>query len=332
MNILVTGGAGYVGSHTCVELLRHNYNIIIVDNLSNSSMDAVEAIKKLSGKDFRFYEKDLIHLDALDTIFEENRIDAVLHFAGYKAVGESVTNPLIYYQNNITGTLNLLELMSKYQVKKFVFSSSATVYGINNPIPYVESMPLLPESPYGWTKMMIEQILRDYAASENDVKVALLRYFNPIGADSSGLLGERPTGIPNNLMPYICQVAQGKIEFLNIYGNNYKTIDGTGVRDYIHVYDLVKGHLKALEKLEEIRNVEAYNLGTGRGTSVLELITAFEKASGIKIPYKISSRRPGDIGEYYADITKASEELNWRPEFTLEDMCLDSWNFISKKN
>ena len=329
MNVLVTGGAGFIGSHTCVELLENNIDIVVMDNYCNSSPDALRAVEQITGKTFPIYECDMLDYDNFEKIFEENKIDAVIHFAGLKAVGESVSKPLEYYHNNITGTLNLLRLMRKYDVKKLVFSSSATVYGMNNPVPFREDMPVGgTTNPYGTTKYFIEQILRDVAFADDSWSIALLRYFNPIGAHKSGLIGENPNGIPNNLMPYIARVAAGQLECLSVYGNDYPTPDGTGVRDYIHVCDLANGHLKALEKLDSIRGAEAYNLGTGKGCSVLEVVAAFEKASGRKVNYKIAPRRPGDIAECYADASKAKRELGWEAKLGLDDMCRDSWHFI----
>ena len=329
--ILVTGGAGFIGSHTCVELLEAGYEVVIVDNFSNSKPEALNRIKKITGKDFAFYEADLLDLAVLEKIFEENKIDAVIHFAGLKAVGESVQKPVEYYHNNITGTLMLIKAMRKYGCKKIVFSSSATVYGPVNKAPYTEDMPTSATNPYGYTKVMIEQILRDVYVSDNDWSVSLLRYFNPIGAHKSGLIGEDPNGIPNNLLPYICQVAVGKLEKLGVFGDDYDTPDGTGVRDYIHVVDLAKGHIKALEKLEkEKEGLYIYNLGTGHGVSVLDMVKGFEKATGKAVPYKIAPRRPGDIAICYADPTKAKEELGWIAEKNIDDMCKDSWNYIEK--
>lgn len=329
MNVLVTGGAGFIGSHTCVELLENNIDIVVMDNYCNSSPDALRAVEQITGKTFPIYECDMLDYDNFEKIFEENKIDAVIHFAGLKAVGESVSKPLEYYHNNITGTLNLLRLMRKYDVKKLVFSSSATVYGMNNPVPFREDMPVGgTTNPYGTTKYFIEQILRDVAFADDSWSIALLRYFNPIGAHKSGLIGENPNGIPNNLMPYIARVAAGQLECLSVYGNDYPTPDGTGVRDYIHVCDLANGHLKALEKLDSIHGAEAYNLGTGKGSSVLEVVAAFEKASGRKVNYKIAPRRPGDIAECYADASKAKRELGWEAKLGLDDMCRDSWHFI----
>jgi len=327
LKVLVTGGAGYIGSHTCVELLNNGYDVIIVDNLSNSKPEVINRIKELTRKDFKFYRADILNKKEIDKIFKENNIEAVIHFAGLKAVGESVKIPLRYYYNNVTGTLVLCEVMQKHNVKKMVFSSSATVYGKPKTVPITEDFPLSATNPYGRTKLMIEQILRDVYVSDNDWSIALLRYFNPIGAHESGRIGEDPNGIPNNLMPYITQVAIGKRERLNVFGDDYDTHDGTGVRDYIHVVDLAKGHLKALEKVMATKGVEAYNLGTGVGYSVLDVVRNFEKVTGKKIPYVITSRRPGDIDKCYADPTKACKELGWKAEKTLEDMCRDAWNW-----
>lgn len=328
--ILVTGGAGFIGSHTCVELLEAGYEVVIVDNFSNSKPEALNRIKKITGKDFTFYEADLLDLAALEKIFEENKIDAVIHFAGLKAVGESVQKPVEYYHNNITGTLMLIKAMRKYGCKKIVFSSSATVYGPVNKAPYTEDMPTSATNPYGYTKVMIEQILRDVYVSDNDWSVSLLRYFNPIGAHKSGLIGEDPNGIPNNLLPYICQVAVGKLEKLGVFGDDYDTPDGTGVRDYIHVVDLALGHIKAVEKVEGEDGLFIYNLGTGIGYSVLDIVKSFEKASGKKIPYVIGPRRDGDIATCYSDPSKALKELGWKAERGLDEMCEDSWRWQSQ--
>lgn len=325
--VLVTGGAGYIGSHTVVELLDQDYSVIIVDNFSNSKPEVLNRIREITGKDFLFYKVDLLDKDALEEVFKKHRIDAVIHFAGLKAVGESVSIPIKYYHNNLTGTLNLCSLMEKYQAKRMVFSSSATVYGLNNKAPFTEDMPLSATNPYGWTKFMIEQILRDIYVADNSWSTILLRYFNPIGAHESGRIGEDPNGIPNNLMPYITQVAVGKREHLHVFGNDYDTHDGTGVRDYIHVVDLAKGHIKALEKVLTSTGVDAINLGTGVGYSVLDVVKSFEKANGLKIPYKITGRRPGDIGTCFADPGKALKVLGWKAEKSLEDMCRDSWNW-----
>ena len=331
MKVLITGGAGFIGSHTCVELLEKGVEIVVMDNFCNSTPEAVEAIKNITGKDFPFYECDMLDYAGFKKIFDENKLDAVIHFAGLKAVGESVQKPLEYYHNNLEGTLNLLRLMREYGVKKLVFSSSATVYGLNNPVPFREDMPIGgTTNPYGTTKFFIEQILQDLAFADPTWKIALLRYFNPVGAHESGLIGENPRGIPNNLMPYIVRVAAGQLEKLSVYGDDYPTPDGTGVRDYIHVCDLAAGHLKALEQLEHIEGARAWNLGTGHGSSVLEVVHAFEKASGKKVPYVIAPRRAGDIAECYADVTRAKEELHWEAKCSLEKMCADSWNYIVK--
>ncbi len=331
MKVLVTGGAGYIGSHTCISLLDAGHEIVVVDNFSNSSPDVIDAIKKITGKGFPFYRLDVRDEKALAEVFYENKIDAVIHFAGYKAVGESVERPLMYYENNLMSTISLCKVMKQFSCKKIVFSSSATVYGLYNPIPYTEDMPLSAESPYGRTKLMIEQILVDICRSDRDFSAVLLRYFNPIGAHESGLVGENPAGIPNNLLPYVALVAVGKLPHLQVFGNDYDTRDGTGVRDYIHVCDLADGHLKALDYAAEHTGAEAINLGTGHGTSVLEIVDAFEKASGRTVNYIYTARRAGDIGEYYADTTKASEVLNWTAKYGIEKMCRDSWNFIKTK-
>ncbi len=329
MAILVTGGAGYIGSHTCAELLQAGYEIIVVDNLSNSKETSLERVKEITGKPFGFYKADLLDREALEDIFAQEDIDAVIHFAGLKAVGESVSIPLRYYHNNITGTLNLCEVMQKYNVKNLVFSSSATVYGDPHKVPITEDFPLSVTNPYGRTKLMIEEILRDLYVSDAAWNVAILRYFNPIGAHISGRIGEDPNGIPNNLVPYIAQVAVGKLKELHVFGNDYPTPDGTGIRDYIHVVDLALGHLKALEKLKTDPGVVTYNLGTGQGYSVLEMADAFSKASGKAIPYKITDRRPGDIAACYADSSKAREELGWSAHKGLDEMCADSWRWQS---
>ena len=331
MSVLVTGGAGFIGSHTSIELLEKGEKIVILDNFCNSKPEMIDKIKKLSGKDFKFYEVDLLDKEGIKKIFEENDIEAVIHFAGLKAVGESVQKPLEYYHNNITGTLNLLDIMKKYNCKKIVFSSSATVYGSPKTVPIKEDFPLSTTNPYGSTKLMIERILNDLYISDNEFSIALLRYFNPIGAHKSGEIGEDPNGIPNNLMPYINQVAVGKLETLSVFGNDYDTPDGTGVRDYIHVVDLAKGHLKALDKIREIKGIEAYNLGTGKGYSVLELVHAFEETTGVKVNYKIVPRRPGDIATCYADPTKAKHELGWVAEKEIKEMCEDSWRFTKNR-
>lgn len=327
MKILVTGGAGYIGSHTVIELLEKGHEVVIVDNFYNSHPEVLKRIKELSGKEFKFYEVDLLNKNDLKKVFEENEIDSVIHFAGYKAVGESVEKPLMYYHNNLTSTFILCEVMKEFGVKNIVFSSSATVYGLSNVSPLKEDLSLSTTNPYGTTKLFIEQILRDLYVSDKEWSIALLRYFNPIGAHKSGRIGENPNGIPNNLMPFITQVAVGKREKLSVFGNDYDTVDGTGVRDYIHVVDLAKGHIKALEKHMNFKGVEAYNLGTGKGVSVLELVKTFEKVNEVKIPYAISDRRPGDIATCFADASKAKKELGWEAEKTIEDMCKDSWNW-----
>lgn len=331
MAILITGGAGYIGSHTCVELLAAGYEIIVFDNFINSKPETLQKIKQITSKDFKFYPADLLDRVSLEQIFTENRIDAVVHFAGLKAVGESVEKPLLYYHNNVSGSINLFETMAKYKVKRIVFSSSATVYGNPATVPISEDFPLSTTNPYGSTKLMIENILRDLYTSDPEWSIALLRYFNPIGAHKSGLIGEDPNGLPNNLMPYITRVAAGKLEILNVFGNDYPTRDGTGVRDYIHVVDLSLGHIKALEKIMETNGVEAYNLGTGNGYSVLEVIKTFEKATGQKVSYRMAPRRPGDIAECYADPIKARNGLNWEAKRDLFEMCADSWRFINNR-
>ncbi|MCU9595509.1 UDP-glucose 4-epimerase GalE [Caldibacillus thermolactis] len=327
MSILVTGGAGYIGSHAAVELLDSNYDIVIVDNLSNSKMEAIKRVKELTGKSFPFYEIDLLDYEALKKVFENHSIDAVIHFAGLKAVGESVKIPLTYYHNNITGTLNLCNIMKEFNVKKLVFSSSATVYGNPEKVPISESAPLSATNPYGRTKLMIEEILRDLYNSDNSWRIALLRYFNPIGAHKSGRIGESPNGIPNNLMPYISQVAVKKREKLFVFGNDYNTHDGTGVRDYIHVVDLVKGHIKALEYLNNNTGIEAFNLGTGTGYSVLDLVKTFSEVNSVDIPYEITERRPGDVAICYANPEKAERMLKWKAEYDLRKMCEDTWRW-----
>ena len=330
MKILVTGGAGYIGSHTCVQLLNSGYDIVVLDNLDNSSEESLNRVKKITGKDFKFYKTDLLDYDGTNTVFDENGFDAVIHFAGLKAVGESVSQPLRYYHNNITGTLNLLDIMNKHNVKKIVFSSSATVYGDPHTVPIKEDFPLSCTNPYGQTKLDIEYILKDLSKSDSEWGVVLLRYFNPVGAHESGLIGEDPNGIPNNLIPYISQVAIGKLECLSVFGDDYDTKDGTGVRDYIHVVDLADGHLKALEKIKDNNGVFIYNLGTGMGYSVLEMVKAFSKACGKDVKYKIAPRRPGDIASCYADPSKAKEELGFVARHTLDDMCKDTWNWQTK--
>ena len=332
MKILVTGGTGFIGSHTCVELLNKDYEVVIVDNLSNSKKSALNSIEKITGKKIPFYEKDVCDKEALREIFKNHKIDAVIHFAGYKAVGESVQNPLMYYRNNIDSTLTLLEVMSEYNVKNIVFSSSATVYGKPKSLPIKEDFPLSTTNPYGSTKLMIENILRDLYTSDNDWAIAILRYFNPIGAHESGFLGENPNGIPNNLMPYIIKVATGELESLSVFGNDYDTHDGTGVRDYIHVVDLAKGHVKAIEKVLNEKGCDAYNLGTGKGYSVLDLVNTFMDVNNVKIKYEIKERRKGDIDACYADPSYAYEKLGWKAEKNIEKMCLDAYNFAKNSH
>ena len=327
MKILVTGGAGYIGSHTCVEMLNSGYEIVVIDNLDNSSEKALKRVEKITGKIIKFYENDVRDKDALRRIFTENKIDGVIHFAGLKAVGESVKLPLKYYGNNLESTITLLEVMAEFNVKRFVFSSSATVYGVAKEMPLKEGMGLGAINPYGRTKLFIEEILRDLYVSDNTWSIAILRYFNPIGAHKSGLIGEDPKGIPNNLMPYIAQVAVGKLEKLHVFGNDYNTIDGTGVRDYIHVVDLAIGHVKAIEWAVSNIGCEEINLGTGNGTSVLQLRDAFVKASGVDIPYVIDPRRPGDPDEVYADAQKAKNLLSWEAKFGVDEMCEDTWRW-----
>ncbi|MBR5535608.1 MAG: UDP-glucose 4-epimerase GalE [Clostridia bacterium] len=327
MKVLLTGGAGYIGSHTCIELLAAGHEAVIVDNYSNSKPEALNRIKEISGKDFAFYEADCCDKDALRKIFSENKIDAVIHFAGLKAVGESVRIPISYYRNNIDSSLALLEVMEEFDCNKIVFSSSATVYGVPKQVPLVEGMDTGCTNPYGWTKYMIEQILTDAAQANDKLSVVLLRYFNPIGAHESGRIGEDPNGIPNNLMPFITQVAVGKLPQLSVFGDDYPTHDGTGVRDYIHVVDLAKGHVKAIEYADKNTGTEIFNLGTGIGYSVMDVVKAFEKANDLTINYVIKERRPGDVAECYANATKALEKLGWKAEKNLEDMCRDSWNW-----
>lgn len=328
MQILVTGGTGYIGSHACVELLNNGYEVVIIDNLCNSKREVVDKIESITGKKIKFYEEDVCNKEALQTIFKENKIEAVIHFAGLKAVGESVQKPLMYYRNNLDSTLSLLEVMNEYNCKKLVFSSSATVYGTPKSLPIKEDFPLSTTNPYGSTKLMIEDILRDLYVSDNSWSIALLRYFNPIGAHESGLIGENPNGIPNNLMPYIIKVAIGELPILNIFGNDYDTADGTGVRDYIHVVDLAKGHIKAIEHVLKTSNIDTFNLGTGHGYSVLELVKTFEKVNNIKVNYQITDRRPGDIAACFADPSKAKEILGWQAEKNIEEMCRDGYHFI----
>ena len=327
MSVLVTGGMGYIGSHTTVELLKAGKDVIIIDNLCNSSIVVKDRIKEITGKDVKFYNIDLADKEAVEKVFEENSIESVIDFAALKAVGESVKNPLEYYMNNMVSFLVLLDIMKKNNVKNLVFSSSATVYGDAKTMPILESFPLTATNPYGRTKLMAEEILRDLAASDSSWNIAILRYFNPIGAHESGIIGEDPNGIPDNLMPYITKVAVGELKELSVFGNDYDTIDGTGVRDYIHVVDIAIGHIRALEKLETNSGLVTYNLGTGNGFSVLQLVKAFSKASGKEIPYKIAPRRAGDVAICYADPSKANRELNWKAERTLEQMCEDSWRW-----
>lgn len=330
MKILVTGGAGYIGSHTCVELLNAGYEVVILDNLYNASEKAVDRIKEIAGKDLTFYKADILDKEAMDKIFADEKPDCVIHFAGLKAVGESVVKPLEYYQNNITGTLNLCEVMRKNGCKNIIFSSSATVYGNPAFIPITEECPKgTPTNPYGWTKWMIEQILTDLHTADPEWNVILLRYFNPIGAHKSGLIGEDPKGIPNNLLPYVAQVAIGKLQSVGVFGNDYDTPDGTGVRDYIHVVDLAVGHVKAINKIKENPGVKVYNLGTGNGYSVLDVIKAFSKACGHDVPYVIKDRRPGDIATCYSDASLAKKELGWEAQYGIDEMCADSWKWQS---
>jgi UDP-glucose 4-epimerase len=330
LSILITGGAGYIGSHTCIELLNAGYEIVVIDNFENSKPESLKRVQEITRKEFKVYGIDLLDREGLEQVFNENNIEAVIHFAGLKAVGESVEQPLRYYHNNITGTLILAEVMEKYNVHRMVFSSSATVYGMPKQVPISEDFNLQATNPYGRTKLMIEEILRDLYVSNDKWSIALLRYFNPIGAHESGRIGEDPNGIPNNLMPYITQVAVGKLKELRVFGKDYTTVDGTGVRDYIHVVDLANGHLKALEKVINTNGVEPYNLGTGKGYSVLEMVKAFEDASGKLVPYQITDRRPGDIAECYADPSKAKAELGWEALKGIEEMCRDSWRWQSE--
>lgn len=332
MVVLVTGGAGYIGSHTCVELLNAGYEVIIVDNFCNSKPEVIGQIEALTQKKVKLYQADILDRTALDRIFDENSIDAVIHFSGLKAVGESVSLPLKYYRCNVAGTLTLCEVMQGNGIKNIVFSSTATVYEMHNKSPLTEDMPLGTTNPYASSKLMIEQILEDIHVSDPEWSVMLLRYFNPIGAHESGLIGEDPNGIPNNLMPYITQVAVGKLERLRIFGNDYETHDGTGVRDYLHVVDLAKGHIKALEQMMNRHSVEKYNLGTGKGYSVLDVVHAFEEATGVEIPYIITERRPGDIAKYYGDPGKANRGLGWVAEKDIYDMCRDAWNYQKRQN
>ena len=327
MSILVTGGAGYIGSHTCVELLNAGYEIVVVDNFVNSKPQAIEDIKKITGKEFPFYEADLLDQAAVEKIFDKQDIQVVIHFAGLKAVGESVSQPIRYYENNLFSTLILCRVMKEHGVKKLVFSSSATVYGDPASVPIKEDFPLHTTNPYGSTKLMIERILQDIFVSDPEWGIVLLRYFNPIGAHKSGLIGEDPNGIPNNLVPYVAKVATGELDCLNVYGDDYDTPDGTGVRDYIHVVDLALGQVKAVERIANRSGVDIYNLGTGNGYSVLEVVKAFEKASGREVKYQITDRRPGDIAQCYADPSKAKAELGWEAKFGIDEMCADAWHF-----
>ncbi len=329
MQILLTGGAGYIGSHTCVELINAGYDVVIADNLSNSNIEVLNRLKTITGKDVKFYKVDILDRDGLRRVFGENNIQAVIHFAGLKAVGESVQIPLKYYENNISGTVVLCKVMNEFGCKKMVFSSSATVYGVAEKMPLTEDMPLGAINPYGRTKLFIEDILRDLCVSDSEWSVSLLRYFNPIGAHESGLIGEDPKGIPNNLMPYITQVAVGRLPQLSVFGDDYDTVDGTGVRDYIHVVDLARGHVKAVDWVANNLGCDAFNLGTGNGTSVLELVSAFKKTSGVDVPYKIVGRRAGDPAKVYADATKAKNILNWQAEYDIERMCTDGWRWQS---
>jgi len=327
MKILVTGGAGYIGTHTCVELLESGYEVVVIDDFSNSNMGSLNNVMKITNKDFKFYEGDVKDKALLEKIFNENKIDAVIHFAGYKAVGESVLKPLKYFENNLLSTINLCEVMQKYNCKKLVFSSSATVYGDPVTLPIKEDAKVGATNPYGRTKLMNEKMLADLYNSDSDFSIIILRYFNPIGAHKSGLIGENPNGIPNNLMPYIVKVATHELEVLSVFGNDYDTKDGTGVRDYIHVVDLAKGHIKALLKALSEKGIKYYNLGTGQGYSVLEIINAFERVNNVKVNYKIVPRRPGDIASCYADPTKASLELGFKATYGIDDMCRDSYNY-----
>ena len=324
MATLITGGAGFIGSHTIVQLLEAGRELVVLDNFCNSKPVVLDRIREITGKDFRFYEADLLDRDAIERIFQENKIDSVIHFAGLKAVGESVQQPLRYYHNNLTGTFNLCEIMQKYGAKRIVFSSSATVYGKPESVPIREDFPLSTTNPYGETKLMIERILKDVFVSDNEWSISILRYFNPIGAHKSGKIGEDPKGIPNNLLPYVTQVASGKREKLSVFGNDYNTHDGTGVRDYIHVVDLAAAHLKALERAEKVTGIDYFNVGTGVGYSVLDIVKAYEAATGAKVPYVIAPRRPGDIDECFADPTKAYELLGWKAQYGIEDMCRDA--------
>lgn len=332
MKILVTGGCGFIGSHTCCELLDNNYEVVVIDNLSNSKEEVIDKIKKITNKNLKFYKGDLCDKELVDKIFKNENIDAVIHFAGLKAVGESVKKPLLYYRNNIDSTLTLLEVMNKYNCKKLVFSSSATVYGNPKTLPIKEDFPLQTTNPYGSTKLYIEGILKDLYNSDNEWSIAVLRYFNPIGAHKSYLIGENPNDIPNNLMPYIVKVATKKLEQLSIFGNDYNTVDGTGVRDYIHVVDLAIGHIKAIELINKEKGIDFYNLGTGHGYSVLEIVKTFEKVNNIKLNYKITDRRPGDIDACYADCSYALKKLNFKATKTIEEMVKDSYEYAKRNS
>lgn len=328
--ILITGGTGYIGSHTAVKLLEQNEDIIILDNLYNSKAEVIDSIEAITGIRSKFYHTDLLDINGLEQVFKENKIDCVIHFAGLKAVGESVAQPLKYFNNNITGTINLLMTMQKYNCKKIIFSSSATVYGTTQVMPLTENSPLGVTNPYGRTKLVIEEMLNDLHSADKEFGIVLLRYFNPIGAHKSGLIGENPNGIPNNLMPYICKVAKGELTHLNVFGNDYDTVDGTGVRDYIHVEDLADGHVKSIIKVKNNSGLFTYNLGTGNGYSVLQVVNAFENANNIKINYEIAPRRAGDVATVYADTNKAEEELGFKAQYNINDMCRDSWNYALK--
>jgi len=332
MAILVTGGAGYIGSHTCVELLNAGKEVVVLDNFCNSKPEAIAKIEQVAGRRVVLYESDLLDRKAVTSVFRENKIEAVIHFAGLKAVGESVEIPLKYYHNNLTGTIILLEVMAHFNCKKLVFSSSATVYGLSDNVPFRETHPLSATNPYGRTKLMLEEIMRDTYVSDNEWSFALLRYFNPIGAHKSGLLGEEPNGVPNNLLPFVAQVAAGKLPYLSVYGGDYDTKDGTGVRDYLHVVDLAIGHLNAFDYVLDNKGAEAFNLGTGRGYSVLEIVKAIERASGVTVPYKISARRAGDIPVCYADPAKAKKVLGWEATRDIDEMCEDSWRFTKQNS
>lgn len=328
--VLVTGGAGYIGSHTVVELLEKGYEVVVIDDFSNSNSNSLDSIKTITGKDFKFYEGNVCDKELLNHIFENENIGSVIHFAGFKAVGESVEKPLMYYQNNLISTLSLLEVMEKFNVYNLVFSSSATVYGDPHALPIKEDFPLSATNPYGYTKLMNEQILKDMCVSDSKWSIVLLRYFNPIGAHESGLIGEEPNGIPNNIMPYIMKVATGELDKLHVFGNDYNTEDGTGVRDYIHVVDLAKGHIKSIEYLENNKGLHIFNLGTGNGYSVLDLVKAVEKVNNVQVPYVIDGRRPGDIAACYADPSLANKKLDWKAEKGIEEMCKDAYRFVTK--